>query len=275
MLDPRRAIGPPPVRSRSAPAIATTSSIAPAASAPSLAPWPRASKASAARPPPAAARAKSWWFSFRESAPCRSDDAPGAAPRARTARRKAVEDAGLDGRLGVDGAHGVASCAADHGRGATSSRTSTRWDRGWTSAGGSQIGGLRRDRAGAGVRHAGVTSSPRTTCGRGRGPSCRPSPPHTDDFEVLFASKAFPCTAVYRVLAEEGIGCDVASGGELATALRGGFAPERILPARQREDRGRAALRAGRRASATSSSTASTSSTSCSASCPPARGRPS
>jgi diaminopimelate decarboxylase len=52
---------------------------------------------------------------------------------------------------------------------------------------------------------------------------------HTDDFDVLFASKAFPCTAVYRVLAEEGIGCDVAGGGELATALRGGFAPERIL----------------------------------------------
>jgi diaminopimelate decarboxylase len=52
---------------------------------------------------------------------------------------------------------------------------------------------------------------------------------HTDDFDVLFASKAFPCTAVYRVLADEGIGCDVASGGELATALRGGFAPGRIL----------------------------------------------
>ena len=46
--------------------------------------------------------------------------------------------------------------------------------------------------------------------------------------EVYFASKAFPCTAVYRVLAEEGVGCDVASGGELALALRGGFAPERI-----------------------------------------------
>jgi diaminopimelate decarboxylase len=46
--------------------------------------------------------------------------------------------------------------------------------------------------------------------------------------EVLFASKAFPCTAVCRVLAEEGLGCDVASGGELAMALRGGFAPERI-----------------------------------------------
>jgi len=49
------------------------------------------------------------------------------------------------------------------------------------------------------------------------------------DCELLFASKAFPCTAVYRVLAEEGIGCDVASGGELVSALRGGFAPERLV----------------------------------------------
>ena len=50
----------------------------------------------------------------------------------------------------------------------------------------------------------------------------------TEDFDVLFASKAFPCTAVYRVLAQEGIACDVASGGELALALRGGFDPGRI-----------------------------------------------
>ncbi len=50
----------------------------------------------------------------------------------------------------------------------------------------------------------------------------------TTDFDVLFASKAFPCTAVYRVLAQEGIACDVASGGELALALRGGFDPARI-----------------------------------------------
>ena len=48
------------------------------------------------------------------------------------------------------------------------------------------------------------------------------------DFDVLFASKAFPCTAVYRVLAEEGLSCDVASGGELALALRGGFDARRI-----------------------------------------------
>jgi diaminopimelate decarboxylase len=50
----------------------------------------------------------------------------------------------------------------------------------------------------------------------------------TKDFDVLFASKAFPCTAVYKVLASEGLACDVASGGELALALKGGFDPARI-----------------------------------------------
>jgi diaminopimelate decarboxylase len=49
-----------------------------------------------------------------------------------------------------------------------------------------------------------------------------------EDYDVLFASKAFPCTAVYRVLHEEGLACDVASGGELALALKGGFDPARI-----------------------------------------------
>ncbi len=49
-----------------------------------------------------------------------------------------------------------------------------------------------------------------------------------DDFDVLFASKAFPCTAAYRLFAAEGIACDVASGGELALARRGGFDPARI-----------------------------------------------
>jgi diaminopimelate decarboxylase len=49
-----------------------------------------------------------------------------------------------------------------------------------------------------------------------------------DDCDVLFGSKAFPCTAVYRVLAEEGLACDVASGGELALALKAGFDPARI-----------------------------------------------
>jgi diaminopimelate decarboxylase len=48
------------------------------------------------------------------------------------------------------------------------------------------------------------------------------------DFEVVFASKAFPCTAAYRLFAEEGLSVDVASGGELHMALRAGFDPGRI-----------------------------------------------
>src|SRR2546423_9557950 len=50
----------------------------------------------------------------------------------------------------------------------------------------------------------------------------------TDHFEVVYASKAFPCTAVHRLLVEEGLSCEVASGGELFVALKGGFPPERI-----------------------------------------------
>jgi diaminopimelate decarboxylase len=49
------------------------------------------------------------------------------------------------------------------------------------------------------------------------------------DFHVVFASKAFPCTAVLALFAQEGLWCDVASAGELHLALVAGFAPERIL----------------------------------------------
>jgi diaminopimelate decarboxylase len=50
-----------------------------------------------------------------------------------------------------------------------------------------------------------------------------------ENMEVVFASKAFPCTAVLAVFAEEGLWCDVASGGELHLALSAGFAPERVV----------------------------------------------
>src|ERR1700689_2270701 len=49
------------------------------------------------------------------------------------------------------------------------------------------------------------------------------------DFHVVFASKAFPCSAVLALLASEGLWCDVASGGELHLALNAGFLPERIV----------------------------------------------
>ena len=47
-------------------------------------------------------------------------------------------------------------------------------------------------------------------------------------FEVVYASKAFPCTAVYRLFAGEGLSADVASGGELHLALAAGMDPERL-----------------------------------------------
>lgn len=46
---------------------------------------------------------------------------------------------------------------------------------------------------------------------------------------VAFASKSFPCTAIYRVMAEEGLHIDVAGAGELVTALKGLVPADRIV----------------------------------------------
>jgi diaminopimelate decarboxylase len=46
---------------------------------------------------------------------------------------------------------------------------------------------------------------------------------------VVFASKAFPCTAVQQVMVQEGLGLDVAGGGEIRTALKAGVDPARIV----------------------------------------------
>jgi diaminopimelate decarboxylase len=50
-----------------------------------------------------------------------------------------------------------------------------------------------------------------------------------DDLAVVYASKASSCTALLRIFAEEGLWCDVASGGELHLALAAGFSPERLV----------------------------------------------
>jgi diaminopimelate decarboxylase len=50
----------------------------------------------------------------------------------------------------------------------------------------------------------------------------------SDHFELIYASKAFPCTAAYRLFAEEGLSADVASGGELHLALAAGVDPKRL-----------------------------------------------
>jgi diaminopimelate decarboxylase len=46
---------------------------------------------------------------------------------------------------------------------------------------------------------------------------------------VVFASKAFPCTAVQRVMVEEGLGLDVAGGGEILTAIKAGADPSLVV----------------------------------------------
>jgi diaminopimelate decarboxylase len=50
----------------------------------------------------------------------------------------------------------------------------------------------------------------------------------TDAFEVIYASKSLPSTAAYRLMREEDLSVDVASGGELHMALAAGFDPARI-----------------------------------------------
>ena len=45
---------------------------------------------------------------------------------------------------------------------------------------------------------------------------------------VLYASKAFSCKEMCRIIKDEGIGLDVVSGGELYTALEAGFPAQRI-----------------------------------------------
>jgi diaminopimelate decarboxylase len=47
--------------------------------------------------------------------------------------------------------------------------------------------------------------------------------------DVAFASKAFPCTAVQRVMASEGLHLDVAGGGEILSAMKAGADPARLV----------------------------------------------
>jgi diaminopimelate decarboxylase len=50
-----------------------------------------------------------------------------------------------------------------------------------------------------------------------------------EQLAVVYASKANACTALLRLFAQQGLWCDVASGGELHLALHSGFPPERLL----------------------------------------------
>ena len=46
---------------------------------------------------------------------------------------------------------------------------------------------------------------------------------------VAYAGKAFLCVAMARLVAEEGLHLDVATGGELHVALHAGFPAERLI----------------------------------------------
>ena len=45
---------------------------------------------------------------------------------------------------------------------------------------------------------------------------------------AYYASKAFSCLEIYRIVKEEGMGVDVVSGGELYTAIKAGFPADKI-----------------------------------------------
>jgi diaminopimelate decarboxylase len=46
---------------------------------------------------------------------------------------------------------------------------------------------------------------------------------------VCYASKAFACKEMYRVVESEGCGADVVSGGEIYTAIKAGVSPEKLV----------------------------------------------
>jgi hypothetical protein len=58
---------------------------------------------------------------------------------------------------------------------------------------------------------------------------CRDYIAHFGEGNVAYAGKAFLCTAMARIVAEEGLHLDVATGGELQVALHAGFPPNRLI----------------------------------------------
>jgi len=58
---------------------------------------------------------------------------------------------------------------------------------------------------------------------------CRDYVANFGDGNVAYAGKAFLCTAMARLVEEEGLHLDIATGGELHVAMHAGFPPERIV----------------------------------------------
>ena len=64
--------------------------------------------------------------------------------------------------------------------------------------------------------------------------SCRAFRDSLNDYydgngQVLYASKAFSCKEMYRIVQSEGLGADVVSAGEIYTAVSAGFNPGNLF----------------------------------------------
>ena len=109
----------------------------------------------------------------------------------------------------------------------------------WISSGPSPRARLTTARSGSAAarrrrspRHTArrCTSSTRRPCARGRAPTGKRWPRHyPGTAQAAYASKAYLCTAIAQLFAEEGLDLDVVSGGELHVALQAGF-PRRAHP---------------------------------------------
>ena len=107
----------------------------------------------------------------------------------------------------------------------------------------------RRRRARRARTGARSSSTTRRRCAPARAPTARPR----RDALVVYGTKAFPNVALLRILAEEGIGADVSTLGELRFAQAAGIAGERPRRARQQQVRRGARARPPRPARSSSS----------------------
>src|SRR2546425_8747938 len=229
MLEPRAAIRRSSTSGRSASSATRRcmSTSAPAPSSPSLSPWPRLSNVRATKPWLAAARAKSRWFSLPEPAPCRTITAgAGSAESGRNSSYAipstwpASSGGRAPGTLAYSIMCGIIAATALSHAYPLGTRVN---ERGHLEVGGCDV-----------VELAGRFGTPAYVYAednmRARARAYREAfASRSDDFEVIYASKALPITAAYRLMADEGLSVDVASGGELYLALRAGVAPERIF----------------------------------------------
>ena len=213
MLEPRRATGPPPaVAQQRRPSRRRRRSRRPVERAARS----RRGRAGRRRGPPArrrrAARAKSWWFSLQESGAVEQQQPAGRRPGGRgTGRRRARRGRPVSAGGWAWTARTAWHDAPPHGRGATAlARLSAGQplnERGRLEIGGCDAIELARE-----FGTPAYVVAEDDLRARARAFAAGASRARHEDFEVVFASKAFPCTAVLpAVRARRGCGCDVAS----------------------------------------------------------------